>query len=278
MTIAQAYKKIVGALNTEEREQEAAEILRCLTGFDKGELFLKFDVNFLKEEELRNIIERRSAGEPLAYILNKRSFYGYDFYVDERCLIPRYDSECLAEYAVLLIKERGYKKILDLCSGSGCLGISIETECRDLSGNETETEFSDISAEAMEVCKKNAKSLLNREPKCYIGSLYIPEDEKYDLIICNPPYIDMEKKSEIEKQVADYEPHIALFAGDRGLELYPEITEKSFKSLSVAGALICEIGCGQAGAVKEIFAAGGFKNVRVGRDLASRDRFICGEK
>lgn len=277
MTISQAYKKAVYLLNTEEREQEAAEILCNMTGFDKGELFLNFSNDFPYEKKLEKVIERRLKGEPLAYILNVRSFYGYDFYVDERCLIPRYDSECVAERAVLLAHERGYKKVLDLCSGSGCLGISVLLELRNSGHNDVSVDFSDISYGANEVLIKNARCLLGYEPNCFLGNLYIPKDEKYDLIICNPPYIDIDLKYETEKQVVNYEPHIALFASNKGLELYTEIAKKSRLSLNDDGALICEIGYDQADAVKEIFKQQGFKNVKSGCDLACRDRFVSGD-
>lgn len=278
MTLGQAYKKIINALNSDEKEQEAAEILSFLTEFDKKTLFLNFDKSFFKAEQLENIISERTSGKPLAYILNNRSFYGYDFYVDERCLIPRYDSECLVESALSLICERGYERILDLCSGSGCLGISVEKECRENLNIHVHTEFSDISKEAMEVCLINAGNLLNCRPKHYIGDLYIEDGAKYDLIICNPPYIDYNDAQNIDAQVLNYEPHTALFAAESGVALYPEIIKKAYRHLSGGGALICEIGCNQADIVKRFFLKQGFKNVRGGRDLALRDRFICGEK
>lgn len=277
MTIAQAYRKTVDLLKNEEREPEAAEILCRLTGLNKDELFLNFDVPLLNENELFDIIKRRAAGEPLAYILKKKSFYGYDFYVDERCLIPRYDSECLVEYAIEMIKKRGYKKILDLCSGSGCLGISLKKELKEVFSYNIEVSFSDISGDATAVCLKNAGELLGYEPVSYIGDLFIPGGEKFDLIICNPPYVDIEIKDGIEAQVAQYEPHIALFAEKGGLKLYPGIAEKAYASLNSGGALICEIGYDQADAVAEIFGERGFKNIERGSDLGSRIRFICGD-
>ena len=278
MTIGQAYKKIIEALNGDECEQEAAEILRALTGFEKGTLFLNLDKPFANAEKLNLILKRRLKGEPLAYILNVRSFYGYDFYVDERCLIPRYDSECGVEYAVSLIRKRGYKRILDLCSGSGCLGLSILKCLREEYGLEAEGDFSDISEGAMEVLIKNAAELLNFEPQTYLGDLYIPNNKKYDLIICNPPYIDIEEREDIEEQVKDYEPNIALFAQKEGLVLYPEIAKKAFCGLIDGGTLICEIGSAQKDAVMRIFEEAGFRDVISGCDLASRDRFISGEK
>lgn len=278
MTIGQAYKKITDALSGDERGQEAAEILCVLTGEAKGALFLNFDKAFAKEKELEIILKRRLNGEPLAYILNVRSFYGYDFFVDERCLIPRYDSECLVEYALLLIRKRGFKRIMDLCSGSGCLGISILKSLREDYGLEIRADFSDISSSATEVLLKNAEALLGFKPKTYTGSFNIPHDEKYDLIVCNPPYIDTQKKDEIEEQVREYEPDIALFAAEKGLAYYPEIASKALLSLNDGGVLICEIGADQKEAVIRIFEIAGFKNVNSGRDLASRDRFVFGEK
>lgn len=278
MTIAQAYKRIINTLCNDEQQQEAAEILRVLTGFDKGLLYLNFDKPFKDEEKLNLILKRRLNGEPLAYILNVRSFYGYDFYVDKRCLIPRYDSECLTEQAIKLIRERGYKKILDLCSGSGCLGISVLKSLKEEHGIKIEARFSDISEEAEQVLKKNARTLLNYIPEVFTGNLYIPKDQKYDLIICNPPYIDIEKKDEVEEQIKEYEPNIALFAEEKGLKLYPEIARKACAGLNDGGVLICEIGSDQKNAVIQIFEDAGFKNVNSGCDLAYRDRFVIGEK
>lgn len=277
MTIGKAYRKAAETLISNEREQEAAEIICYLTGLNKDQLFLNFDRPFIEENKLTDIIERRISGEPLAYIIKNKPFYGYDFYVDERCLIPRYDSECLVERAIDIIKNRGYRKILDLMSGSGCLGISIAKQLKDVYSIYIDVSFSDISREAMAVCLKNSRKLLGYEPKYYIGDIYVPDNQKFDLIICNPPYIDAMIKNDIERQVADFEPHTALFAGERGLELYPKIVKKAYGRLNKRGTLMCEIGYDQAEAVSEIFINNGFIDVLCGCDLASRSRFICGD-
>lgn len=197
--------------------------------------------------DLLNIcLDRRKTGEPLQYILGSADFMGLKFHVDSRVLIPRQDTETLVEAAIVELQARNSKKTLDMCTGSGCIGLSIKSLVPD-----ADVTLSDISAAALEVAEKNARAL-SAEVKIRRGDLFKAVGrEKYDLIVSNPPYLRTDEMEELQKEVR-HEPFLALEAGDRGMDFYERIAAEAPKHLLPGGAIYLETGCEQARDVVEL--------------------------
>lgn len=217
-----------------------AEILLCdVLKLSRPELFLNSSTIISQEvcKEFQDCLDRRLKNEPVAYILKKKDFYKDSFYVDSRVLVPRPETEILVEEAVSYLKENNRLKVLDICCGSGCIGLSIkrDTEC-DLT-------LSDISGEALEVAKINAEKLFPQKKIAIVQSdLFNDVNDKFDLIAANPPYLS-EKDMEIYcRDELAYEPEKALFSGKTGFEITEEIIEEAPKYLNDYGSLMLELG------------------------------------
>ena len=229
----------------------------------------KIETNFLEQ------VEKRSRHMPIAYITKQKEFMALTFYVDERVLIPRNDTEILVENAIAIIERSRKNKIeiLDLCCGSGCIGISLAHECPH-----AHVTLSDISSEALEVAKINIEKYdLSQRIDLVRSDLFenIPP-KKFDMITANPPYITTEELTGLEKDILDYEPSLALSGGDDGLDFYKQILKKASDYLRSKGYLIFEIGYLQGNKVKELMLTHGFTDVQVIRDYAENDRIVLG--
>lgn len=214
-------------------------------------------------------------GKPLQYITNKQEFYGSDFYVDENVLIPQPDTEILVE-EVLKLTDMFDKeiKILDMCTGSGCIGISIAKK-----NPNDKIYMLDISSEAIEIAKKNAKSILKEEANIeFIESDMFEElEEEIDIIVSNPPYIETEEIEKLPDDVKN-EPILALDGGEDGLDFYRILVEESFKYLSDNGYLCMEIGYNQKDKVVELLNKNGnYRNIKCIKDLAGNDRVVIAQ-
>lgn len=268
------------------------------SGDDEAELDLKILSEELKGEDLLKAVTRRASGEPLAYILGYRHFYKECYKVCPGVLIPRADTEILVESAlkflglnvmatgdVLNVPE--YRKgiadirFADLCTGTGCIGISIANEIVRAGGN-TKGYLIDISDTAIGVSTSNVElqALKPEDIKVIkhdvLGSC--PELEKLDFIVSNPPYITNSEMEELESVVKDHEPDLALRAGDDGLDFYWPLVEYAKKLLKDGGALMVEHGCAQGEAVRRIFGQGGLQNIMTIRDYGGNDRVTLGIK
>ena len=202
-----------------------------------------------KAREAEKVAAARKAGEPLQYLLGTAPFYGYDFKVDKRALIPRFDSEILAEAAVKFIREECSGKrarVLDLCTGSGALAIVAAKETG------AEVVATDVSAAALEVARDNAYAL-GAEITFLEGDLFAEAEGVFDLIVANPPYIPSAELSALASEVRDYEPRLALDGGEDGLDFYRRIAAEYDGYLAEGGALMLEVGAGQAEAVSAMF-------------------------
>ena len=218
-------------------------------------------------------IRKRTSNKPLQYITGHQEFMGLDFDVNENVLIPRLDTEVLVETALNIIKKINKEKIriLDLCTGSGCIAISL----KKLSEKKVEITASDISAKALEVAKINAKK--NDENIEFIESnLFENIEGKYDIIISNPPYIKSKEVLDLMEEVRSYEPNLALDGGEGGLDFYNKITKESVKFLNNYGFLLYEIGYDQSEDIKKIFKDNSFKEIEVLKDLAGLNRVAKG--
>ena len=220
-------------------------------------------------------LEEYAKGKPLAYITHNVCFYGYDFFVNEGCLIPRVDSEVLIEN---VLKNTSANKdvslnILDACCGSGCLGITLTNELVKKNIKSILT-LIDKSTSAMQVAKINCEKH-NIRAKYIIADVlsYGFGEEKYDIIICNPPYIENNEIDGLDKQVKDYEPRIALDGGDDGLKFYRFLSKKVKQSLTHSGFAIFEIGYNQGKTATDIFLHQHL-SVDVIKDYGKNDRVL----
>ena len=233
-----------------------ADVLQELSGEDFGQ--------FQEELELR----RRRI--PLQHILGETEFMGLPFRVNENVLIPRPDTETLAELVLKNTQERTNLSLLDLCTGSGCLAVSLARL-----GNFTRVAAADISGEALQVAKENAaRNGVDITFSC--GDLFEGVEGRFDVIVSNPPYIPAKVIDGLEPEVKDHEPGIALNGGEDGLTFYRRIAGQSPRFFTPGGALYLEIGYDQGDAVQGILAENGFTGIRLEKDLSGNDRVVYG--
>lgn len=242
--------ELIKKLSEDIPKTEAELIVMHFMGWEK---FSDVDPKALmpetKAREAEKVAAARKAGEPLQYLLGTAPFYGYDFKVDKRALIPRFDSEILAEAAVKFIREECSGKrarVLDLCTGSGALAIVAAKETG------AEVVATDVSAAALEVARDNAYAL-GAEITFLEGDLFAEAEGVFDLIVANPPYIPSAELSALASEVRDYEPRLALDGGEDGLDFYRRIAAEYDGYLAEGGALMLEVGAGQAEAVSAMF-------------------------
>ena len=233
---------------------------------------LKINENHVKT--YKKLIHRRRLGEPVAYILNKKEFWKYNFYVDRNVMIPRPDTEIIIEETLKLIDIDKTKFILDIGSGSGCIIISLAKERPNLIGTAI-----DISKNALKVAKINAKMhhLLNRI-KFYQSSVDNFFKGKYDLIISNPPYINKLSLKYLEKDILGFEPWIALEGGLDGSSILNKVIKKSSSLIKVGGKLILEIGYNQRRKTEVMLKNQGFYINETFKDYGKNDRCIISTK
>jgi len=221
-------------------------------------------------------IDKRITHYPLQYILGEWEFMGLTFKVNEKVLIPRQDTEILAEKAVNIISTvfenyNGEVKVLDLCTGSGCVGISIGKMCKN-----TRVLCADISEDALSVCKENIE-LNNAENVTLIKSnLFDNIEGKFNVIVCNPPYIKTDVIDTLMIEVKDHEPRMALDGGEDGLKYYREIIDVLKNYLEYDGYILFEIGREQAEEVKEMLRVHAYTELQVLKDLLNNDRAVVG--
>lgn len=233
------------------------------------------------EEAFLKLCTMRAEHIPLQHLVHRAYFMEYEFYVDENVLIPRQDTEILVETARNILKDRKSPKILDMCTGSGCILISLLAYQDDCTGV-----GADISSSALAVAKKNAESIgvekkaLFVESDTFFADFFQEKDgkipAKYDMLISNPPYIPTEEIQGLQEEVRSHDPLLALDGHEDGLYFYREITAQAQKYLKPGGWLLYEIGCGQGSAVKALMEQAGFVSIEVKKDLAGLDRVVLG--
>lgn len=231
----------------------------------------------LTEDKLKIVEEkaklRAKTHKPIQYIIGLADFMGEKFLVNKDVLIPRDETELLVRKAIEIIKENNFKMVLDMCTGSGCIACMIAKLTN------SQAMGVDISTEAIHTAFKNMEKfgLYNRAifRKSDIYSK-IREDEKFDLIVSNPPYIPPKEKETIQEEVS-YEPDLALYTTDeKGLAFYEKIIKDAPKFLNKGGYLMFELGIGQSTSVAQLMKKAGFENIKVLKDLANIDRVIFG--
>ena len=252
---------------------EAELLLAFVLGCERVSLYTHplNEVDRCGIERYMSLIDRRLHGEPYAYLTGSKEFMGLNFYVDADVLIPRPDTECVVE-AALKALPREAKNVLDVCTGSGAIGIAIGLLRRGLFVTMT-----DISEAALTVAKKNAKRH-GINVRLIQSDLFeaVPVSERFDLIISNPPYIPRSDIQTLEREVKDYEPMLALDGGSDGFYYYRRMIPEAFGRLSPKGLLVLECGYNQGQALIGMAEAAGFKDVMLIHDLAGLQRGIIG--
>ena len=246
-----------------------AEILLCeALGCEKSRLRFRLEEKLTEDglQRLEKWLARRISGEPLAYVLGNTYFMGLRFLCDPRALIPRQDTETLAEEAIRALAGKSRPRVLDLCCGTGCVGLSI---AKYVPG--AQLTLSDLSTDALSLAGENARAL-GVAADLRQGDLFeTVRGETFDLIACNPPYLTGQDMTELQTEVRR-EPALALFGGEDGLAFYRRLANEAWAYLNPGGALLAECGRGQAGDVARLFQAIG--ETRIVRDLCNIDRVI----
>ena len=279
-TYAELYTNARRAFMAQEDPQTASLLARNLlchiTGKTQEQVLAHRELYANEDmcEQMERAVPRILAGEPLAYVLGEWDFYGMTLHVDKNVLIPRDDTCAVTALAIqqaMFLDES--PRILDLCTGSGCIGLAIANRVKD-----ARVTLADISKDALAVAKKNitAQKLSGRvacmqvdalaEPKAFLG--------KYDLIVSNPPYITTQEMLELPASVKDYEPHLALHGGGDGLDFYRAIAANFRKALKPGGYLCFEFGMGQGDDVCAILENNGYTVLERSRDYNDRDRAV----
>ena len=276
-TIFEAYnfcKKSLEKAGIEDYASESREIIRKITGYANAQILTKYNEHLtpFQENNLIALIHQREVRYPLQYIFGSWNFYGRTFEVGPGVLIPRSDTETLVDTALKLIKETPTPEILDLCAGSGCIGITLALEKDDSSVTLVEK-----YDEALHYLEKNLQLNGAQNARAVKGDIFegAENQKKYDLIVSNPPYITKQEMSLLQKEVT-FEPETALVAEDNGLEFYKAITKNYKNSLKTGGSLCFEVGHTQADFVCEILKNSGFINVGSVKDFGGIQRVVFG--
>lgn len=250
---------------------EAAEIVMHVLGVDRNALILnsRDDVSDIDAEKARQLAERRRRGEPLQYIIGAAEFMSLGFSVDESVLIPRSDTETLVEYVLEKIKGR-HVRLIDIGTGSGCIGISIAKYHGDV-----DLTLADISDAALRIAAENAENNGVKAKILKIDIMSEVPDGKYGAVVSNPPYIRSGVIPTLQTEVKDHEPLTALDGGADGLRFYRRITDIAPRFLDTDGLLAYEIGFDQGRDVSELMQKD-FSGVEIVKDLCGNDRVVAG--
>jgi len=279
-------------MNIEKQIQEATDLLKKnfikSAGLDSEILMskvinknrnyvilnLKEKLNKKKINDFKDLVIQRSKGKPIAYLLQEKEFWKYQFKIDKNVLIPRPDTEIIVEEVLNLTKNKSKLKILDIGIGSGCILLSILKEKNNFYGTGV-----DVSKKCLNISKINALRLgVFKRIKLFNSNIDNFNYGKYDLIISNPPYINKLDYKCLEKDIIDFEPKIALYGGLDGLSEINKVINKSSKLIKKRGRFILEIGFNQKNKVKKLLKNKGFYINKTLKDLANNDRCIVSTK
>ncbi len=260
------------AAGVEEFKLDARLLLEHVCGTDAGFLFAHGDseVSAEKESLYDGLIKRRAGREPLQHITGKQCFMGLDFKVCPDVLIPRPDTEVLVEYALKELHDG--MRILDMCTGSGCILLSLLKY-----SNNCEGVGADISKRALSVAEENAESL-GVEASFVESDLFAKITGMFDIMVSNPPYIRTCEIEELEPEVKDHDPFIALNGHENGLFFYERIIRECPEYLKRGASVFFEIGPEQGADVSRLLEDAGFKDVKVLKDLAGLDRVVTARR
>lgn len=279
MNIEEILKKEINNLkqnNIENSTLKAKILLANILKVKKEYLLIHSEEQVKQEDKIKyeNCIKELIKGKPLQYITNKQEFMGLNFYVDENVLIPQPDTEILVEKAIEIAETTQKNKILDMCTGSGCIAISLAKKI-----NNVQITAVDISNSALNVANKNAiNNNVENKIKFINSDMFNNIEEKFDIIVSNPPYIETETINKLEIEVQN-EPHVALDGGIDGLKFYKIIANNAFEYLNENGYLLLEIGYNQQESVTQLLQdTGKYKNIETIKDLGGNYRVVIARK
>ena len=287
--LGQAYAKLKNA-GVPDFEESARRLLILATGIKDGDYFSLENVADEQAKEFFDLINKRCKHIPIDKLIGFKDFYGVRIPFDKNVLTPRYETEFLVDRIVMDIKN-SYSQVrlnlpfkpitvLDLCTGSGCVGLAIANAT---GANVT---MSDIRKTALTIAKKNCELNNNIRkdkkeppinPNFVLSDMFKNIDYSFDIIVCNPPYVRTQDLNKLEIEVRDFDPMLALDGGKDGLDFYRTIAKEAHKYLNNAGTLYLEIGIGQAEKIVKMLKSH-FDDVQVKQDLAGIDRFIIAKK
>lgn len=266
------------AAGVEAAQLEARELVCFAAGKNRERFFRDMSLYASDEVEAKveDLMNRRLAGEPVAYLIGEWEFYGLPLDISREVLIPRADTEVLAEQAILAARAAGEgARVLDLCAGSGCVGLAVAANapnCRAV--------LADVSEEALKICRQNIRrNDLNARVTCVQADARQAPPAMlwdFDVIACNPPYIPTGDIDGLDPSVRDYEPRLALDGGDDGLDFYRDIAEKWRTALRLGGVLLFEVGIGQASGVEQILSRCGYEDIETFQDTGGIWRVVKG--
>ena len=279
-------QKILEQSGIREAGLDAWLLLEYFTGKSRAYYFAHGDEGVTEETACRyqELIRKRAEHIPLQHLTHQAFFMGYEFYVNEDVLVPRQDTETLMEAALELLKGNKAPRILDMCTGSGCIITSLMLEVPEASGTGV-----DLSEKALEVAIRNARELGTADRTKFVKSdLFSAEyfskkdnAEKvtgYDMLISNPPYIPSGEIEGLMEEVRLHDPRMALDGMEDGLYFYREITRQAMDHIRPGGWLLYEIGCEQGKDVKELLEKEGFIKTEIRQDLCGLDRVVLGQR
>ena len=280
MILSSIIKKYTEILQTnndiDSPDLDCKLLIANILGIEYKNLYLHLNEEFDKEDLLSNLIQRRLNSEPISKIINKKSFWDYDFYVNKNVLDPRPDTENLIELVLEMYNIQEKLNILDMGTGSGCLILTLLKLFKNATGVAV-----DISEKALEVAKINAKNLEVENVHFVISNWNDNITEKFDIIVSNPPYIETEEIEKLDKDVKNFDPLLALDGGINGLKCYEYIAKNIIKNCKNDTKIFLEVGHNQAKSVIDIFEKNNFSLYKIKKDLNGYDRIVCfnvGEK
>ena len=254
-----------------DAELDARLLLEFICHTDRNALYAHGDQEIEEEkmQDFLHLIEKRAVHIPLQHLTGEQNFMGLDFLVNEHVLIPRQDTEILVEEIMRDLHDG--IRILDMCTGSGCILLSLLHYSNDCSGVGV-----DVSEDALAVARQNADRLAEKQAVFIQSDLFEKVEGSFDLIVSNPPYIRSQEIAGLMPEVREHEPHLALDGKDDGLHFYREIIKGAMPHLKRGGQLFFEIGYDQGEAVQALLAANGYTEIAVVKDYAGLDRVVYG--
>lgn len=244
-------------------------LLEHFADINKSDYLAKPDMELSKvnAEQIEEAVEKRIKHIPLQHIIGETEFMGLTFKVNENVLIPRFDTEILVDEVVKYVGDQ-YLKVLDMCTGSGCIAVTISDMCDNAT-----VVASDISKDAIDVAKEN--NTLNQTDVTFVESdLFENVEGLFDVIVSNPPYIRTEEIENLQEEVKMHDPHLALDGGETGLDFYKRIVKDAKEHLKTDGIIFFEIGFDQAEDVSNILKENGYHDIVVKKDLSGLDRVV----
>ena len=256
---------------------EARELVAFACGKTKEELLRDSRLYVTPEVEarVRALVQRHLDGEPTAYLIGEWEFYGLPLDISRDVLIPRPDTEVLAGLAIDFVKTQGECRVLDLCAGSGCVGLAVASQCPG-----SRVVLGELSEGALRICRQNIRrnGLSGRVVPMQMDALAPPPAQlgEFRCLISNPPYIPAGDIPGLDPSVRDFEPHMALDGGEDGLDFYRNLAREWKNALSVGGKIFLEVGIGQADDVLRLLRAQGFGDLEITKDLNGIPRVVHG--